>query len=112
MSFFVMAKTVLKSLLKKPATIRYPFAPRVYDARTRGSIMIKVSDCIFCGACSRKCPTQALAVSRDKKTWEIDRLRCITCGYCVELCPKKCLRMENTYTAPSRDRHKEIFTNA
>jgi formate hydrogenlyase subunit 6/NADH:ubiquinone oxidoreductase subunit I len=107
-----MTKVVLKSLFRKPATERYPFAPRTYVARSRGSIAIDISVCIFCGMCSRKCPTSALGVSRTEKTWEINRLRCITCNYCVDVCPKKCLRMENTYTAPSKGKNVEIFHHA
>ena len=112
MSFFIMAKTVVMSLFRKPATKLYPFAPRTYYSRTRGSIRINISECIFCGFCSRKCPTSALVVSRDQKSWEIDRLRCIICGYCVDVCPKKCLDMENTYTNPSEGKNKEKFSNA
>ena len=104
-----MTKTVMKSLFRKPATVAYPFAPRVYDAKTRGSIEIDIAACIFCGICSKKCPTEALAVSKSDKAWEIDRLRCIACGYCVDVCPKKCLKMNNTYTPPSRGKKKETF---
>lgn len=112
MPFFTMTKTVLKSLFKKPATRRYPFAPRTYPARSRGSIAIDISACIFCGMCSRKCPTAALTVDAKQKSWEIDRLRCITCGYCVDVCPEKCLRMHSAYTPATKDREKERFSRA
>ncbi len=112
MSFLVMTRTVLKSLLRKPATVRYPFVPKTYFANTRGGITIEIDKCIYCGMCQRKCPTGALAVLREQKTWEIDRMKCISCGYCVEVCPKKCLAMGNKYTAPATSKSKEQFRNA
>ena len=112
MGLFTMAKIVIKSIFRRPATVRYPFAPREFHARSRGSIAITVDQCIFCGVCQRKCPTGALAVARQEKTWVINRLRCISCGYCVEVCPKKCLAMLNTYTPATQRRGKEKFSKA
>ena len=112
MSFFSLAKTVLKSLFSKPATGRYPFAPKEYVKGSRGKIEIDIKRCIFCGMCQRKCPTAALAVAKSDKTWEIDRLRCVICGYCVDVCPVKCLRMENTYTPPCEKRTKDLVRYA
>ena len=112
MSFFVMTKIVLKSLFRKPATLLYPFKKRIYPKHSRGSIVINIANCIFCGICARKCPTAALEVFREAKAWEIDRLRCIACGYCVSACPKKCLSMESAYAPASKDQQKERFSNA
>jgi ech hydrogenase subunit F len=112
MSFFLMARTVLKSLFSKPATRRYPFAVRQPFKNTRGKISVDIAKCIFCGICQKKCPTAALNVGKNEKKWRIDRLRCISCGYCVESCPKKCLSMENDYSQPITQRKKEVFRNA
>jgi ech hydrogenase subunit F len=112
MSFFLMAKTVLKSLFRKPATRRYPFVVRPFYKNTRGKISIEIGNCIFCGICQKKCPTAAINVGKNEKKWRIDRLRCISCGYCVESCPKKCLAMENEYSQPVIIRKKEVFKNA
>jgi formate hydrogenlyase subunit 6/NADH:ubiquinone oxidoreductase subunit I len=113
MSFLVMAKTVIKSLLRRPYTVRYPFGPRVYHGNiSRGSIKIDIQQCIFCGTCQRKCPVAALTVSQEEKKWSIERLRCIACGYCVESCPKKCLLMENQYSPPLPEHREEVFQNA
>jgi formate hydrogenlyase subunit 6/NADH:ubiquinone oxidoreductase subunit I len=43
--------------------------------------------------CARKCPANALTVTRQPKEWKFERFRCILCGYCVETCPKKCLSL-------------------
>ena len=110
MSLFVMVKTVIKSILKKPATVKYPFGPRrAYYKNTRGSIAIDINKCIFCGLCRKKCPTGAISVIKEEKKWKIDRLRCITCGYCIETCPKKCLSMENRYSGPSTGKKEDVY---
>ena len=109
MAFFSMTKTVLKSLFRPPATVKYPFAPREFAARSRGKITISIEPCIFCGLCQRKCPSDAITVNKAERTWTIDRLKCIMCGACVEACPKDCLTQENRYSEPLTDRTKSKF---
>ena len=113
MGLFNMYNTVIKSLFRRPYTVKYPFGPRVYHGDiTRGSIGIDIGKCIYCGLCQKKCPTTALAVSKEEKSWGIDRLRCITCGACVEVCPKKCLEMNRDYSPPVTEKKREVFKNA
>ena len=110
-----MTKTVLKSLFSKPATLMYPFEKRQPYNQTRGSVQIDIKNCIFCSLCQKKCPTRAIIVDKEAKTWEIERFKCILCNYCVDTCPKKCLQMSNTYSSPlaSAEKHyKDIFSNA
>lgn len=109
MALFAIAGEVMKSLFRKPATLMYPAVPRKWQAATRGHIAIDIHACIFCGVCSKKCPTHAIVVDRPDKSWEIERLRCIQCGCCVEVCPKKCLTMEQAYTSPSTGSVKDSF---
>ena len=104
-----MAKTIFRNIFHKPATKMYPVKPREYFKNTRGSIRIEINSCIFCGICQRKCPTNAINVVKDKKEWEISRMKCISCSACVEACPKKCLFMENKYTSPGTLKEKEMF---
>jgi len=103
-------KTVLRNLFRKPATRDYPAVPRIYPVRTRGSIGIDIDTCIFCGLCSKKCPTSAIEVDRSAATWSIRRFGCIQCGACVEVCPKKCLVMQNAYTDPGAVKLVDLFT--
>lgn len=110
MALFKMYNTVLKSLFRKPYTKKYPFGPRVYHGdMTRGSISIDIEKCISCGVCALKCPTNALRVNKEEKSWRIDRLRCVICGYCVESCPVKCLSMEKDYAQPMTERKTEVY---
>jgi formate hydrogenlyase subunit 6/NADH:ubiquinone oxidoreductase subunit I len=95
-----IGKMVMRSLFKKPATLMYPVIPREYKERTRGHIEVDMNACILCGICMKKCPTDAITVNRDARTWSVQRMRCIQCSCCVEVCPKKCLINENAYTSP------------
>ncbi|HEX3017452.1 MAG TPA: 4Fe-4S binding protein [Caproicibacter sp.] len=110
MSMFSFAKTEFRNLFSKPATRLYPQEPRVYAERTRGHIENDIDVCIFCGLCSKKCPTGAIKVDRNEKTWSISRFSCIQCGYCVESCPKKCLSMKQAYTQPGAEKKTDVYS--
>jgi len=103
---FEMLGNILKNLTSKPATRRYPFEKREPFKDTRGKLGINIDDCIFCGICSKKCPSDALVVNKSEKSWELDPFKCIICGSCCDTCPKKCLHMEEQYTASSYTKHK------
>lgn len=105
-------KTIMKSFVGKPATAMYPVVKREFYNNTRGKIGITIEDCIYCGICSKKCPTGAIKVVKPDKSWEIDRMKCIVCNYCVESCPKKCLDMGNCYSSPASIKEKEVFKDA
>jgi formate hydrogenlyase subunit 6/NADH:ubiquinone oxidoreductase subunit I len=104
-----MSKMALRNLFRKPVTERYPFVPKVYPAGARGKLNIEIEKCIYCGICQRRCPTAALAVSKEQKTWEVDRLRCVTCNLCVEVCPKKCLALATGYSPCCVGPQKDVF---
>ncbi len=95
------ARTILKNILHKPATRLYPLRQRPMFDQARGHIEVEIALCIFCGLCSRKCPTHAIEVVKTEKKWAIDRLRCIQCNGCVEVCPKKCLYMRQSPSKPA-----------
>jgi len=111
MSVFVMTRTVLRNLFSRPATRPYPGREKEAHRapRSRGHIEIDIDVCIFCGACAKRCPTDAIIVTKPQKEWNIDRLRCCACNACVEVCPVKCLSMDNRYTVPTVTRDKDIF---
>lgn len=107
MAFFEMAKTAIQTFLKSPVTRRYPAGPAKKTPLSRGKVCIDPARCISCGMCMRKCPSRALSVVRDEKTWSIDRLKCVVCNCCVEVCPVHCLTMETGYS-PSMTLHQGI----
>jgi len=109
MAFFEMVKTALKTVVQRPATILYPAQAAKKTPLSRGHVGIDESRCISCGTCQRKCPTQAIVISRETKTWQIDRLRCVVCNSCVDTCPVKCLFMHTQYSSPATERSVEII---
>ena len=93
MRLFAIFKDILGNLVKGPATRNYPFEKRPPFPGERGKLVIDAEKCIYCGLCAKKCPSNALAVSRNPKEWRFEKFRCILCGSCVEGCPKKCLHL-------------------
>lgn len=108
MGAFKFAKTVIKSLFNKPATLMYPVVEREWQERTRGAIGIDKDACILCGICAKRCPTGAIEVDRKGGNWIIERMQCIQCGYCVQECPKSCLVMEQKYTEPDYEKIRDV----
>jgi ech hydrogenase subunit F len=107
---FDMIGNVFKNLTSKPATRKYPFEKRPSYKNTRGSVGgVGIDDCIFCGICSKKCPSDAIEVKKAEKSWEIDPFKCVICGACAEVCPKKCIYMDEKYTASAYKKGKLKF---
>lgn len=102
---------VLKALFKKPATYGYPYNKKEFPDRTRGSIVIDIDNCIFCGLCEKKCPSSAIKVDRNLGTWSIDRMGCVQCENCVNGCPKKVLSTNVNYTEPNTKKTVDVFKN-
>jgi formate hydrogenlyase subunit 6/NADH:ubiquinone oxidoreductase subunit I len=96
---FEMLGNILKNLISKPATRLYPVEKREPYKDTRGHIDMDIDSCIFCGICSKKCPSNAINVSRNDKSWDLDPYKCIICNLCVEVCPKKCIHSKEDYNA-------------
>ncbi|HWQ66219.1 MAG TPA: 4Fe-4S dicluster domain-containing protein [Methanospirillum sp.] len=100
MKILPIFRTILQYVVHGPVTIRYPFEPAKQTPATRGHLEITIEDCIFCGLCRMHCPSQAIEVSKQDRTWDLDLFRCIICGCCCEYCPKKCLSLAQTYSQP------------
>jgi ech hydrogenase subunit F len=96
-----MIRSVLRRAFRRPVTRRYPAEPRVVMEGSRGAIDMDPDVCIYCGLCQRRCPANAIVVTRKPNSWTMDPHQCIVCGYCVEVCPKQCIRMETAYRPPS-----------
>ena len=94
MKLFTIFKDIVYNLCHSPATRNYPATSRPDFPGTRGRLMIEAEKCIYCGMCMRKCPSNAIKVTRKPdQSWQFDRFKCILCAACVDNCPKKCLYM-------------------
>ena len=110
MAFFEMVRTALRTVLQKPVTILYPAQAAKKTPISRGHVVFDGSKCISCSICQRKCPSQAIVLSKEAKSWQIDRFRCVVCNSCVDTCPSRCLSMDTQYTAPAAVKGVETFT--
>lgn len=97
-----MTATVLRNFLGKTHTRLYPFQVREAFENVRGNLDIRIEECILCGMCQKKCPSQCITVNKETKTWEVDPYACVYCGICVECCPTSCLFMPKDYRKPAR----------
>ncbi|MHC1702009.1 MAG: 4Fe-4S dicluster domain-containing protein [Humidesulfovibrio sp.] len=98
-----MLPTVIANLFAKPATRNYPFFVRENFEHARGELINDIDRCIFCGTCARKCPSQCLAVTKDKAgdktegSWTLEFFACVGCGVCVDVCPVNCLSQKTSH---------------
>ena len=99
--------TVLKHVAYQPVTHKYPYERLEGFERTRGRIVLRMDECIGCGACGYICPDEAIMmkpVEGKKLTYPaIDFLKCSFCGLCVEICPRDALYMQNVVELSSSE---------
>ncbi len=60
----------------------------------RGHISHDENKCTYCSLCEKKCPVDAISVSKEDTKWSIDNGVCIRCKTCVLNCPTKALDLK------------------
>jgi len=89
-----IARLLIQSLFKKPATGNYPVDRSGMPEGFRGKLKFDAQSCIGCKMCMRDCPTGAIEIRKiGEKQFEaeINLAKCIYCGQCVDSCLKKAL---------------------
>lgn len=104
-----MVSTVLKNLVSRPATLRYPSVPAKIPDSERGRIVYDMKKCIFCGLCERRCPTNAIKMDKGNKRQMVSRAKCIACGVCVESCPTDAISMRPEYSSPATSPEIHVY---
>jgi len=116
---FPMVKQVLKQVLHKPFTNKFPvkYAPKNVTAllqkvergeaqinppipvpeKFRGKIHYETEKCIGCKMCIKVCPAKVIEFKEEEKKIKMYVARCIFCGQCVEVCPVDCLHMTDEF---------------
>jgi len=115
----VIAKELVKQLLKKPFTNLFPakYAPKsikqfLRDAKEgkvklnppvvvppnfRGKIEYDEKKCIRCKLCTRVCPAKALEYVEKENIIKYHLFRCAFCGQCVDVCPTGALKLTKEF---------------
>jgi ech hydrogenase subunit F len=97
---FKMTANILRNLMVKKSTRRYPFEVREPFELVRGELVNDMEKCNLCGVCAAKCPSQCITVDKKAFTWSCDPFACIFCGVCVDACPAKSLSQKCQYRQP------------
>jgi ech hydrogenase subunit F len=101
---FKMTSNIMRNLVTKKSTRRYPFEVREPFESARGELINDIDVCILCGACALKCPSRCIEVDKTVYTWTYDPLACVYCGVCVDICPVNSLSQKTQYRRPVNER--------
>lgn len=111
-----IARLLIQSLFKKPATINYPVIRSGMPKGFRGKLKFNAEMCIGCKLCMRDCPSGAIEIRKiGEKEFEaqINLGRCIYCGQCVDSCLKKALDITDEFELASLEPDKlKVILNA
>jgi len=88
---------VLKNLFSRAFTVKYPEKKPGLPERFKGKHIWEEKMCIYCFQCQAQCPTKAIHIDKEKKTYTVDLGRCIFCGLCEEVCPTGAIRLGKKY---------------
>ena len=102
-----MIFSVLGSLFRKPATMKYPFEKFQMPDHFRGQPKFKSELCTGCRLCIRDCPSQAITITKiGEKKFEasIDLGKCVYCAQCAETCPRKVIDITTNFELTQLDR--------
>jgi formate hydrogenlyase subunit 6/NADH:ubiquinone oxidoreductase subunit I len=104
-----MFRTLLDSVLRKPATENYPTVKAIMPDDFRGQIRFLAHNCIGCKICMRDCPSDAIEIRKvGEKRFEaaFDLGRCLYCAQCVDSCPKSALETSGRFELAELDSRK------
>ena len=93
-----MLSDIMRSLVRRPFTEKYPYVVRESPERTRGELEWDASKCTGCMLCVKDCPADAIRVTvvdraAKKFVFRYRTDRCVYCGQCLVSCKPGALTM-------------------
>ena len=109
-----LSPELFRTLVKKRATVLYPFKERdkVHNPDGfRGKISFDRDKCIGCALCSKVCPSETIEIITDDKgkrpKFYLDR--CTHCQQCEDACPTEAIQLTKFYESVGFDRESMIL---
>ncbi|MBI4775682.1 MAG: 4Fe-4S dicluster domain-containing protein [Deltaproteobacteria bacterium] len=101
-----MLRTLKTRFQQKYRTMTYPGGPAPeLPARFAGRPVLRDDACnADCGACMTVCPTNAIALARERSSVTLDTGRCLFCRACEKACPQGLIRFTRDYSSASPTR--------
>lgn len=82
-----------KQKIKDYLWIFKPIVHKCYQSTNHAKKFFVTEDCINCGRCRQKCPSNAIERKNDKLVWSQD---CTFCLKCIHNCPKQAIQYGKT----------------
>ncbi|MDD1775981.1 MAG: 4Fe-4S dicluster domain-containing protein [Candidatus Methanomethylicus sp.] len=104
-----MLPKVIKALVQKPATVRYPYEKPEPVEGLRSGVKFNIKKCDQCQDCERVCPSAAINVTYAEKKLEYFPFRCICCHQCIASCSQGAITAETVARSPDYKKVTDVY---
>jgi len=106
-SYLYFVPRLIRTLLRRPATVAFPYGPLELPSAYRGHVLVDMDSCQGCGLCVRDCPAAALEIERLggeglRMVHYFDR--CVGCGQCELGCRYGAIRLQPVFKTGTASR--------